>query len=122
MEHVDDVSHTYRTIHQWLRPGGLCGHQVDFRSHDLTLAWDGYRALPEWKWKLLRGRRPYLINRQPFSAHLSDLAAAGLTVVETHGFRMSPETPRNRLAPRWRDLDDVDRQTSGAYFLARKAP
>lgn len=120
MEHVDDAPHAYRIMQRWLKVGALCSHQVDFKSHDLTMSWDGYRAFPEWKWKLLRGRRPYLINRLPFSAHRDALTAAGFTVLVQEDFRRAPETPRSCLASRWRNMDELDRQASGAYFLASK--
>ena len=66
-EHVDDLENTYNTLHLWLKPGGLMSHQIDFKSHGTAELWNGHWQYSDWIWKMIRGRRPYLINREPYS-------------------------------------------------------
>jgi hypothetical protein len=120
MEHVDDLSTTYHAISEWLKPRGFCSHQIDFKSHNLTPSWDGYRAFSDLKWRMLRGKRPYLINREPCSTHEKLLGANGLELLETLRFSKPPETTRNQLAHRFAGLSEDDRKTSGVFLIARK--
>ena len=121
LEHVDDLAHAYDAMKSWLAPGGFVAHQIDFRSHATSSTWDGHRQYGDLRWALMRGRRPYLINRAPISVHLTHLASAGFCI--TADIRVSsPSTvPRSRLAPKFRNLSDDDLTTSGAFILARAA-
>ncbi|HEY3283541.1 MAG TPA: methyltransferase domain-containing protein [Armatimonadota bacterium] len=117
MEHVDDVPGTYQALKRWLRPGGFMSHSIDFSSHGYTRAWNGQYAVSDVAWKLLRGRRAWLINRVPFSGHQRFLSEAGFRVVgESH--TTGPALPRNLLAPRFRDLSDSDLTTRNAFVQA----
>jgi hypothetical protein len=69
MEHVDDIEVAYAAMHGWLKPGGFISHQVDLRSHGLYERWNGHWGVPGWQWRLIRGRRAYLINRHGYGAH-----------------------------------------------------
>lgn len=69
MEHVDDPEAAYAAMHRWLRRGGFLSHQIDLSSHELYPEWNGHWGVPAWEWWLVRGRREYLINRLPYSAH-----------------------------------------------------
>jgi Methyltransferase domain len=69
MEHVDDLEGAYASMHVWLKRGGFLSHQVDLRSHGLYDDWNGHWGVPQWQWRLIRGRRAYLINRHPVSVH-----------------------------------------------------
>jgi len=67
LEHVVDLEGTYRALSLWLKAGGMMSHQIDFTSHGTAERWNGYRAYSEFLWKMIAGRRPYLINREPCS-------------------------------------------------------
>jgi hypothetical protein len=69
MEHVDDVEAAYACMHAWLKPGAFMSHQIDLRSHGLYDEWNGHWGVPQWQWRLIRGRRAYLINRHPYGVH-----------------------------------------------------
>jgi hypothetical protein len=56
-------------MHRWLKRGGFLSHQIDLRSHELYDEWNGHWGVPQWEWRIIRGRRAYLINRLPYSAH-----------------------------------------------------
>lgn len=120
MEHVDNLSITYHAISKWLKPKAFCSHQIDFKSHNLTPAWDGHRAFSDIKWKIMRGNRPYLINREPCSTHMDMLIANGFELLEAVRFPKPPETSRKQLALRFERLSEADRETSGVFLVARK--
>ncbi len=120
MEHIDDIDGAYAAMNDWLSPHGYISHQIDFRSHDLLPRWDGVRALRSWQWRLLRGKRPYLINRVSCQGHLDALIRNGFHVVDLIRFERDPEVTRNQLAPEFRDLDERERRTAGAYIIASK--
>ena len=120
LEHVDDLEAAYAAMHRWLKPGGFMSHQVDLRSHELLPEWNGHWSVPGWRWRLMRGRRLYLINREPYSAHARLVrkhfeVRTELTLEEPGGgiaeerFR----APFDRLDPR-------ERRTSGYFVVAVK--
>ncbi len=120
LEHVDDLDNTYRAMRVWLKPGGLVSHQIDFQSHGTAEEWNGHWAYSDLIWKIIRGRRPYLLNRRPQSDHIRCL--------EENGFRVLCNLPvidrtgieRRRLARPFQYLSDADLVTSGVYLLAEK--
>jgi SAM-dependent methyltransferase len=121
MEHVDDLAGTYRACRAWLAPGGAMSHQIDFKSHGTARAWNGHWAYGDATWRLIRGGRLYLVNREPLSAHLAALAASGFRAVAVLPVRRDDGLPRERLQPRYRALADDDLRTAGAFIAARPA-
>lgn len=121
MEHVADLSVTYEAIHTWLKPDGLLSQQVDFKSHGTSNKWDGHWTYSDMVWKLMQGKRPYWINREPHSTHLRLLDQTDFNVVGDIAIESVPEIKRSELAPRFRDLSDQDLSTSGAFIQARPA-
>jgi SAM-dependent methyltransferase len=119
LEHVDDVPATYRALYRWLKPGGVMSHAIDFRSHGLTRDWFGHWTIPAWQWKLVRGRRPYLINRLPASQHLDLLGAAGFQIILVQRAEAQP-APRAALAREFAAMTEDDLRTSGIFVIARK--
>lgn len=116
LQHVVDLDHTQECIAQWLRPGGWFSHQVDLGSMGLTQQWNGHRACPEALWKLVMGRRAWLINRLPLSSHLGFIRKHGMqlrTVLTNHE---RGGISRSELAPRWRDLADEDLTCRSAFL------
>jgi SAM-dependent methyltransferase len=120
LEHVVDLAATYKSLYQWLKPGGWMSHQIDFKSHGLTRRWNGFRACSETMWKVAMGRRPYMINRHPASVHLQLMQEAGFRVVHEQKFMRDDGIRRDQLAPRWADISDVDFNCSGLYVIATK--
>ena len=121
LEHVEDMAATYDALFRWLKPGGVMSHQIDFKSHGLTRDWYGHWTLPSWIWRLVRGRRSYLINRMPASAHVAAMQRAGFEIVVQVPVRADSPS-RSTLAEEFRDLTDDDLRTSGLFVIARKPP
>ncbi len=120
LEHVDDLETAFSAFSACLRPGGWMSHQIDLTSHDLSREWNGHWAFTERVWKLIRGRRPYLINRQPCSRYLDLLGRFGfrkeclLKLSQFNGIRPS------RVASQWSDLSSDDLSCAGLFLQARK--
>jgi SAM-dependent methyltransferase len=119
LEHVDDLPGAYRAMRTWLREGGFVSHQIDFRCHGTANEWNGHWTYPDWAWTLLRGKRPYLLNREPCSAHLALLRKCDFDVVCKQVVTTPSRLARVQLASRFQRLEEEDLTTSGAFIQAR---
>lgn len=86
MEHVADPALTYAACARWLRPGGVMSHKIDHSSHGVTRSWNGHYSLSPFVWKLIYGRRPYLLNRIRPREHLALIRAAGFEILPESRF------------------------------------
>jgi hypothetical protein len=120
LEHVDDLASVYRQCHQWLRADGLMSHQIDFKSHGSSREWNGHWAYPEPVWRVLRGRRPYLLNREPWSSHRRLLLDSGFEILEHESVRLPTRLRRSQLADCFRDMNEEDFTTAGVFLVAKK--
>jgi SAM-dependent methyltransferase len=120
LEHVADIEDTYRAFYLWLKPRGTMSHQIDFKSHGLSDKWNGYRGYSEFLWKMIMGRRPFLINRKTHSEHVDCIRKNGfhlicdLTRHRTDGLR------REDLSDYWKNMTDEDLTCSEAFIQAEK--
>jgi hypothetical protein len=121
MEHVDDVKDTYKAIRSWLKPNGYVSNQIDFKCHGTAREWNGHWAYSDLLWKLIKGKRPYFLNRVPHSEHISALMKAGLTVVCDKTVQSKSSLTQSDLARRFRRISDDDLMTSGAFIQAKRA-
>ena len=120
LEHVVDLEKTYRALYSWLKPNGMMSHQIDFDSHGLSEAWNGYRAYSELLWKLMMGKRPFMINRQPHSAHMELLTKNGFHVIRDLTNHRFDGIQRSDLSDHWKSITDDDLTCSEAFVQARK--
>jgi len=120
LEHVDDLPGAYGALYAWLKPGGFMSHQIDFKSHGMADGWNGHWEYSDFAWKLVRGARPYLINREPHSTHVRLMKEAGFEVVCDRRVQTPSSISRSRLAPRFQNLSDDDLAISGAFIQAIK--
>jgi hypothetical protein len=120
LEHVDDLGGVYEAMRGWLRAGGIMTHQIDYRSHGKADSWDGHWTYSNAAWKLVVGRRPYLLNRISHSGQLRQLRAAGFEIVAETLYREPSHIRRRDLAPHLRGIPDDDLTISGAFVVARK--
>lgn len=122
LEHVDDLEGVYGACHAWLRPTGIMSHQIDLKSHGTAREWNGHWVYPDALWTLLRGRRPYLLNREPCGGHLEHIARAGFDILATERYRLPSRLERKQLAARFRSVAEEDIGTAGVFVIASKAP
>jgi hypothetical protein len=120
LEHVTDLPLTYRAMYEWVKPGGVVAHSIDFRSHTYAREWNGHWAYSDRLWRLTVGNRPFLLNREPVSTHLALMAETGFEIVHSQVRQSSNGIVRERLAPRFRGMSDQDLTTQAAFVQARK--
>ena len=118
--HVDDLQSGYESMFKWLKPGGLMSHQIDFKSVGTADTPFGHWEYSDLEWKIIRGRRSYLINREPYSTHIRLLKACNFKIVREIKAREETPADRSRLARRFRSLTPEDLETSGLFVQATK--
>jgi hypothetical protein len=115
LEHVDDIDEAYQAMRLWLKPSGMMSHRIDYTSHGITRDWFGHWTLPPWEWNLIRGKREYLINRKPHSAHLNSLTTKKFNIlgcITTHAKQKAP------VEEMLIDYTNADLNIAGAYIVA----
>lgn len=120
MEHVLEVDHAYQSMYEWLKPGGIISHQIDFKSHEMTNEWEGHWFIKDRMWNFLMHGRKYPINRLPYSAHVRAIEKAGFTIKNI----IKDEKPNNfpTKSPKIEGLEftEEDRTTASALIQAVK--
>ena len=122
LEHVDDLARAYQKMYDWLKPGGVMSHVIDFRCHHTARSWNGHWTYSDLTWTLIRGRRPYFLNRAPCSTHASLLRQTGFDVVFECPRRQLSTIDEKHLASSFREgtLQPADLLTSGLFVQAVK--
>ena len=122
LEHVDELAHAYRKMYDLLKPGGVMSHVIDFRCHGSARDWNGHWTYSDLTWKLIRGRRPYFLNRAPCSTHVSLLRRTGFDVTFACPRSASSAIGAKDLASRFREgtFTPADLVTSGLFVQAVK--
>lgn len=120
LEHVSDLHDTYKAIYLWLKSNGFVSHQIDFKCHGTADDWNGHWTYSDFTWKLIRGRRPYLLNREPHSTHIKLLEEAGFKIECDERIKTPSKICHEHLAPHFRNMSAEDLTTSGAFIQATK--
>jgi hypothetical protein len=116
----DDVLATaFAAMARWLRPGGVMSHQVNLAFPD-TDNWNDHWCYGDLAWRIIRGRRPYYVNRVPASEYLRMCERFGFELVAVHPVHSVREARRSKLSRRFRDLPDTDYTTHALHFIAVK--
>ena len=121
MEHVDELEETYAECFRCLKPGGYMSHQIDLRCHDTAPEWNGHWKYSNLTWRLMRGSRPWFINRQPCSTHIDLVKQSGFSlraqIIQSKNYGI----PRKQLAKIFKNLSESDLLTAGVFILASKS-
>jgi len=120
LEYVDDLRNTYKSMRKWLKSTGCISHQIDFKCHGTADEWNGHWAYSDFMWKMIRGKRPYFLNREPHSTHISILKEEGYKVVCDKKVKSKSNLTQDDLALRFESISDDDLTTSGAFIQAVK--
>ena len=120
LEYVSDLRELYASCRQWLRPGGMMSHQIDFGAHALAKCWNGHLSYPEWLWRLIVGRRQMALSRMLCSDHLRTIREAGFEIECELRHHRSDGQRREQLARRWRQCNEADLICAELFVQARK--
>ena len=120
LEHVDDLEETYQAMFAWLKPGGYASHVIDFKAHGRSPFWNGHWAYSDWEWTLVRGKREYLLNREPMSTHIAHAKKVGFEVLVLRPEQAANGLELAALSSRFRRMDAVDAQTRGVLLVLKK--
>jgi hypothetical protein len=117
---VDNLEETYQAMAAWLKPGGYASHVIDFSAHYLSPFWNGHWAYSSWQWRLVRGRREFLLNRQTLGTHLACIKKAGFDVLRLQKHYGNGGLEVNSLSKDFQALDQEDLRVRGAVVILRK--
>jgi hypothetical protein len=120
MEHIDDLEDAYYTMWLWLKKGGMISHEIDFKSHATSDTWDGHWKYSDLVWKIIRGRRPYYINRKMCSYHLNLIIKNGFEIIKSKRQIRIPIIKRTSLAKSLSNAIEEDLNTSSVHIIAKK--
>ena len=120
LEHTDDLKTAYRASYNWLRENGFMSHEIDFRCHGHAQRWNGHWRYSDFVWRLMRGCRPYFINREAHTCHINLIKEHNFEIIaDLQKFDKSGIKPQE-LAFRFKSLSNDDIYTYSAYILSRK--
>lgn len=120
MEHIDQLEETYTECFRCLKPGGFMSHQIDLRCHDTAPEWNGHWKYADFTWRLMRGGRPWFINRKPCSTHIGLAIQTGFNIHAEIKQSARSIISRRQLAGRFKDLSESDITTAGVLIVASK--
>ena len=118
LEHIDDLSGAYQAMRSWLKPTGFVSHVIDFKSHGLSSAWNGHWAFSALTWTLMRGRRPFLLNRAPYSTHIGLAQKAGFKIIHDKKVLQPSDIRPEQLATPFINISQEDLGISSTFMQA----
>ncbi|MDQ3534660.1 MAG: methyltransferase domain-containing protein [Bacteroidota bacterium] len=121
MEHVENISETYKQMSFWLKPGGVISHQIDYWSHDTAKKWNGHWSYSDELWKIIKGNYSSLfINRHPHSDHIIEMQKHCFEIVSEKKSLSYSGLSKKELAKKFKNMTDEDLLTTSALIQARK--
>jgi hypothetical protein len=120
MQLVDNLESAYEILAKWLKPGGYMSHETDFTCFRTAKQWNGYLTYSDFLWKLIKGKRQCLVNREPHSKHITIMEKLGFEIVCDKKIKDFSGIKRRQLAAKFEYMDDDDLSTSGAFIQAFK--
>lgn len=120
MEHVEDVEEAYRCSAAWLVDGGYMTHEIDYGSHGLTRHWNGHWTIGERAWRLVKGARPFLINRFPHEMQVEIMGRNGFELLENILVKRPDGLAKATFVAPYATMSDDDAQTHVAFVVCQK--
>ncbi|MBZ0264743.1 hypothetical protein K8I28_08750, partial [bacterium] len=81
---------------------------------------NGHWAISDTMWKVMKGKKPYLLNRQPLSVHKRFAQEHGFEIISLQPKIREDGLSKEKLLPAFQFLTEEDMVTSGVHLLARK--
>ena len=119
-QYIPDLHHTYYSLYQWLKPGGLMSHQMSFTAHRTATRWNGHWTYSKREWKVINGRRKYMLNRKAYSDHLKVIDQLPFKVTINMPHQKPTMIDRKELAASFKHLTEQDLNTEGMFLQAVK--
>jgi len=120
LEHVENLGNTYQCMSLWLKPNGYMSHEIDFGCHGMAKHWNSHWACSDFLWKIIKGRKTYLLNREPYSKHVNLHKRFGFAIIKSCKVQDLTGIVRKNLSHRFEDISDEDIVTRGAHILSVK--
>jgi len=120
MQCVEDLPGVYGAFADWLKPGGVMSHNIDYSSYGATKEWNGHWACSRLEWRLMKGNRLYLLNRQPHSTHVELTLKNGFRIVADMCTTTTEGIRRDQLADDFQWLSEQDLHTTGSLIQSAK--
>ena len=120
LEYVDDLGFIYKALYRWLKPKGFMSHEIDFTSGGTSREWNGHWAYSDIIWRLIKGKRSSIINRQPHSVHIKLLKELDFNIICDIKTKDTSGIKKESLAPRFKNMSDEDLITCSAFIQAVK--
>ncbi|MDB5762884.1 MAG: hypothetical protein JWQ21_1879 [Herminiimonas sp.] len=120
LEHVEDLLNTYKAMNLWLKPAGYVSHTIDFQCHGTADEWNGHWTHSDLMWKIIKGKWPFLLNREPHSRHIAFLQEHGFRIVADRITTVKSNINKEDLAQKFRYLTEEDLITTGSFIQAIK--
>lgn len=120
MEHVDDLRSCYDAMYSWLKPGGVISHEIDFKSHGTSADWNGHLTYSDTLWKVIKGRRPYFLNRMQCSHHLRVMEESGFGAVSATRYTKPACISDAAVCRSIGEIAEEDIITASAHIIACK--
>jgi hypothetical protein len=120
MEHVAEADKVYSRLHDCLKLSGLMFHDIEYNSHHTSKHWNGHWAFSNFVWKLIKGKRPMIINRIPHSIHAKMMALSGFKLIDDFRVIKESSLTRELVAYENGDISAEDLSSYGGWFLAEK--
>ena len=95
-------------------------NDIGFKSCGSAGTWYGHWQYTDPEWKIVRGRKSFNINREPYSTHVNLLSGTNCEIIfEKKDFAQS-NIDKSKLSARFRNKQDDDFVTYSAFLQAMK--
>lgn len=120
LQSVDDLSFTYKSMRDWLKPNGLMSHAIDFKALDTADTWYGHWEYSDLEWKIIRGRNVYFLNREPYSTHIKLLGSNNFKIIFDLKTIAETKIDTRKLARKFNNSTPEDLTISGTFIQATR--
>jgi len=120
LQYVDNLENLFRELRRLLVDGGVMSHQIDLTGHNTSDIWNGHLGFSERSWSIIRGNRPYFLNREPYSTYVSAIKKQDFEIIFDLKQTQHGGLVRGQLSKKWSHLTEQDLTCSGAFIQARK--
>lgn len=117
---VEQLEHAYKKIWKWLKSDGIQSHEIELKCCGSADTWFGHWEYSDMEWKIVKGRKKFYINREPYSTHYNLLKKNKFKIVFEKKDIVKSNINKKKLALRFRNMSDDDLSTCSAFVQAKK--